>query len=136
ADVAGILISGNSIQHKLTIAEGLTSQMAFDLVKADPILVGAPGAVPDEGTLLPETYLFTRGTTRAQMLARMAKARAEVLKKLWPARADNLPYKTREAAITLASIVEKETSIPEERRHIASVFVNRLRLGMKLQSDP
>jgi UPF0755 protein len=136
ASVAGILASGKSIQHKLTAAEGLTSKMIYDIVAADPVLKGDAGAVPDEGTLLPETYLFTRGTTRAEMLKRMAKARSDLLKKLWPARADNLPYKTKQEAITLASIVEKETSIPEERRHIASVFVNRLRLGMKLQSDP
>ena len=136
ASVAGILASGKSIQHKLTAAEGLTSKMIYDIVAADPVLTGDAGAVPDEGTLLPETYLFTRGTTRAQMLARMEKARVELLKKLWPARADNLPYKTKQDAITLASIVEKETAIPQERRHVASVFVNRLRLGMKLQSDP
>ena len=136
ASVAGILASGKSIQHKLTAAEGLTAKMIYDIVAADPVLTGDAGAVPAEGTLLPETYLFTRGTTRAQMLARMEKARAELLKKLWPARADNLPYRTKQDAITLASIVEKETAIPQERRHVASVFVNRLRLGMKLQSDP
>jgi UPF0755 protein len=136
ASVAGILASGKSIQHKLTAAEGLTAKMIYDIVAADPVLTGDAGAVPDEGTLLPETYLFTRGTTRAQMLARMEKARVELLRKLWPARADNLPYRTKQDAITLASIVEKETAIAQERRHVASVFVNRLRLGMKLQSDP
>ena len=74
ADVAGILVSGKSIQHKLTAPEGLTSRMIFDIVRADPVLIGDAGAVPDEGTLLPETYLFTRGTTRAEMIARMKKA--------------------------------------------------------------
>jgi len=136
AGVAGIVASGKSIQHKLTAAEGLTAKMIYDIVAADPVLKGDAGAVPDEGKLLPETYLFTRGTTRAQMLARMEKARADLLKKLWPTRADNLPYKTKQEAIILASIVEKETAIPGERRHVAAVFVNRLRLGMKLQSDP
>jgi UPF0755 protein len=136
ADVAGIVASGKSIQHKLTAAEGLTSKMIYDIVKADKVLVGDAGAVPEEGTLLPETYLFTRGTTRAEMLKRMAKARDKLLARIWPARAANLPIKSRQDAVTLASIVEKETAIAAERRHVASVFVNRLRLGMKLQSDP
>ena len=136
ADVMGILALGKSIQHKLTAAEGLTSQMIYDIVKADLVLTGDAGAAPSEGTLLPETYLFTRGTTRAQMLARMEKAQAELIAKLWPARAGDLPFTTVHDAIVLASIVEKETAIPEERRHIAAVFENRLRIGMRLQSDP
>jgi UPF0755 protein len=136
ADVAGILVSGKSIQHKLTAAEGLTSRMIYDIVKSDPVLVGDAGAVPDEGTLLPETYLFTRGTTRAEMIARMRKAQDRLLAQLWDARAADIPVKSMSDAIVLASIVEKETSIPEERRHVAAVFANRLRLGMKLQSDP
>jgi UPF0755 protein len=136
ADVTGILISGKSIEHKLTAAEGLTSQMIYDIVKKDPVLVGAPGAVPEEGTLLPETYLFTRGMTRAQMLAKMRDAQQKLIDAQWPARIGNLPIKTPREAIILASIVEKETGIPEERRHIAAVFENRLRIGMKLQSDP
>jgi UPF0755 protein len=136
ADVAGILASGNSIQHKLTAAEGLTSRMIFDIVKADPVLVGDAGAVPDEGTLLPETYLFTRGTTRAEMLARMKKAQDRALAQLWSTREQDLPVKSKQDAIVLASIIEKETALPEERRRVAAVFANRLRLGMKLQSDP
>jgi UPF0755 protein len=136
ASIAGILISGRSIEHKITAAEGLTSAMIHALVRANSVLVGEAGPEPAEGTLLPETYLFTRGMTRAEMLTHMAKAQETLVEKLWPARAPNLPFKSRAEAITLASIVEKETAIPEERRHIASVFVNRLKLGMKLQSDP
>jgi UPF0755 protein len=136
ADVTGILISGKSIEHKLTAAEGLTSQMIYDIVKKDPVLVGAAGAVPEEGSLLPETYLFTRGMTRTQLLNKMHEAQKELMDANWPARIGNLPIKTPREAIILASIVEKETGIPEERRHIAAVFENRLRLGMKLQSDP
>jgi UPF0755 protein len=136
ADVAGILASGKSILHKLTAAEGLTSEMIAAIVNADPVLVGDAVAVPDEGTLLPETYLFIRGTTRAKLVAQMEGAQKKLLARLWPAHADNLPIKTEAEAITLASIVEKETAIPQERRHIAAVFANRLRLGMKLQSDP
>jgi UPF0755 protein len=136
ADVQGILASGKSIQHKITAAEGLTSQMIYDIVRNDPVLVGDAGAVPDEGTLLPETYLFTRGTTRAKIIAQMKKAQKDVLAKLWPGRAEDLPVTTQAQAITLASIVEKETALADERRHVASVFANRLRMGMKLQSDP
>lgn len=136
ASVAGIIASGKSIQHRLTAAEGLTSEMIFKLVQSNPVLTGDAGAMPEEGTLLPETYLFTRGTTRKAMLARMKKAQDDLLDELWPARAANLPITSRQQAIILASIVEKETSIAEERRHIAAVFANRLRLGMKLQSDP
>ncbi|MGN6516345.1 MAG: endolytic transglycosylase MltG [Rhizomicrobium sp.] len=135
-DVTAILVSGKSIEHKLTAPEGLTSQMIYDLVKADPALVGNPGPVPPEGSLLPETYLFTRGETRQAMLKKMHDAQEKLLAEQWPARVGNLPIATPEQAIILASIVEKETGIPEERRHIAAVFENRLRIGMKLQSDP
>jgi UPF0755 protein len=136
ADIMNILIAGHSIEHKLTVAEGLTSQMAIDLVTGDPVLIGDAGPVPPEGALLPETYLFLRGTTRSEIVAKMQKAQRELLDELWAKRAPNLPVKTKEEAVILASIVEKETAIPAERPHIASVFVNRLRLGMKLQSDP
>ena len=136
ADIAAILVSGKSIQHKLTAAEGLTSDMIWKLVAAEPALMGDAGAEPAEGTLLPETYLFTRGTTRAQILARMQKAQQIFLAGHWPGRAADLPFQTMAQAVVMASIVEKETSLPEERRHIAAVFINRLKRGMKLQSDP
>jgi len=135
-DVMDILISGKAIQHKITAAEGLTSDMIAKLINKDEVLKGDPVAVPPEGSLLPETYLFMRGDTREEIIARMKKAQAQLIAKLWAGRDKNLPYTTIEQAITLASIVEKETSIPSERRHIAAIFVNRLRLGMKLQSDP
>ena len=134
--LAELLISGRVIEHKLTAAEGLTSQMVAGLVNADPELAGPLQQAPQEGSLLPETYLFTKGTARSTMLARMHDAQARFLARLWPARAPGLPLRSPEQAVTLASIVEKETAIPEERRHIAAVFLNRLRLGMKLESDP
>jgi UPF0755 protein len=134
--IASILASGKSIQHKLTVAEGLTSDMVWKLVESDPELTGDGGPAPREGTLLPETYLFTRGETRAHLLARMAAAQQKFLDEKWAARAGGLPVKSLREAITLASIVEKESALPEERRHVASVFVNRLKMGMKLQSDP
>lgn len=136
-DVAAILMSGHSIEHKLTAAEGLTTQMIYDIVNGDPVLVGdtdAPAA--PEGSLLPETYLYTRGATRSEVITRMRVAREKFLEQAWATRAASLPFRTPEEAVTLASIVEKETAIPEERHHIAAVFLNRLRLGMKLQSDP
>lgn len=134
--VASILAEGKSIQHKLTIAEGLTSDMAWKLVAADPILADGTGPVPEEGSLLPETYLFTRGETRKGLLDKMARAQAKFLDAQWNGRSPNLPLKSPREAIILASIVEKETALPQERRHIASVFLNRLRIGMRLQTDP
>ncbi|MDR3527555.1 MAG: endolytic transglycosylase MltG [Rhizomicrobium sp.] len=135
-EVMNILVAGKSIQHKVTLAEGLTSQMVYDIVKADKVLKGSAGAVPAEGTLLPETYLFQRGETRAHLIAKMKAAQTAVIDALWERRAEALPIKSKEEALILASIVEKETGIPSERAHIASVFMNRLRIGMKLQSDP
>lgn len=136
ADITAILVLGKSIQHKITIAEGLTSDMAYKLVAANPVLVGDAGAEPAEGALMPETYLFTRGTTRRELLARMEKAQTKFLNQQWASRADGLPFATPQQAVILASIVEKETALPEERRHVAAVFFNRLKAGMKLQSDP
>jgi UPF0755 protein len=134
--IAGMLVEGKSIQHKLTAAEGLTSDMIWKLVQADPVLVGDAGPAPQEGSLLPETYLFTWGETRAHMLAQMAKAQEKFFNEKWPGRAAGLPFHSAREAVILASIVEKETSLPEERRHIAAVFINRLKVGMKLQTDP
>ena len=136
ADIAAILVEGKSIQHKLTAAEGLTSDMIQKLVADDPVLTGNAGPVPAEGTLLPETYLFTRGTSRAELLVRMEKAEKKYLDQQWAGRAAGLPLQTPAQAVILASIVEKESALPEERRHIAAVFINRLKAGMKLQSDP
>ena len=135
-DIMDILISGKSIEHKITAAEGLTSDMIVKLINADPILKGTPVTVPAEGALLPETYLFQRGDTRQDIVERMSTAQKKLIAKLWPHRDAGLPYTTVREAIILASIVEKETSLPSERRHIAAIFVNRLRTGMKLQSDP
>jgi UPF0755 protein len=134
--IAAILVAGKSIQHKLTAAEGLTSQMIYDLVARDEALTGPAGPVPAEGTLLPETYLFTRGTARTKIIREMEQAQRKYLAAQWARRADGLPFATPAEAVTLASVVEKETALPEERRHIASVFINRLKIGMPLQSDP
>jgi len=136
ADVTAILTAGKSIEYKLTAAEGLTSDMIYRLVQANPVLVGDAGPAPAEGSLLPETYLFTRGMTRAGLLALMAEAQTKFVAEHWATRPKGLPLRSPAEAVVLASIVEKETAIPEERRHIAAVFVNRLKSGIKLESDP
>jgi UPF0755 protein len=136
AELARILVEGKSIQHKFTAAEGLTSAMIWKLAEADAVLTGDAGPVAEEGSLLPETYLFTRGETRSHLLDKMAQAQKTFLEQQWSKRAEGLPLRTMREAVILASIVEKETALPEERRHIASVFVNRLKIGMRLQTDP
>ncbi|MGQ0742256.1 MAG: endolytic transglycosylase MltG [Alphaproteobacteria bacterium] len=136
ADVLEMLVQGRSVLRRLTIPEGLTSAMAMELLNAAQALSGGVAAVPPEGSLLPETYLFQRGDARQRLIARMRKAQADLLAKLWPARKPGLPFQTIQEAIILASIVEKETSIPAERPRIAAIFVNRLRKGIKLESDP
>lgn len=135
-DVAVILADGKSIQHRLTVAEGLTSWEVVQLITADPVLIGEVPPVPAEGSLLPETYHFTRGTNRTDIIAQMVRAHEEVITRLWDTRAENLPITTMEEAVILASIVEKETGLATERPRVAAVFVNRLHRGMRLQSDP
>jgi UPF0755 protein len=130
-----MLVAHKTLEHRLTIAEGLTSDAVVALVMADPVLIGPVTVVP-EGSLLPETYLFERGTTRAELLSRMHQAQEKVLAELWPKRKDGLPLMSQEDALKLASIVEKETAIPSERPRIAAVFINRMKNGMKLESDP
>jgi len=136
AAIAGILVEGKSIQHKFTAAEGLTSEMIWKMAQADAVLTEDAGPVPQEGSLLPETYLFTRGETRGHLLDKMAQAQKTFLDQQWPKRAEGLPFHSEREAVILASIVEKETALPEERRHIAAVFINRLKIGMRLQTDP
>jgi UPF0755 protein len=134
--IAELLISGRVVEHKFTAAEGLTSQMIAGLINADRGLSGAPQEAPEEGTLLPETYLFVKGTERNAILARMHEAQTRFLARVWKSRDPSVPFRSPQQALTLASIVEKETAIPDERRHVAAVFINRLRIGMKLESDP
>lgn len=127
--------NGRVVRHFVTIPEGLTSEMAVEILMAEPILMGS-APVPAEGSLLPETYEVQRGEDRAAVLKRMVDAQDALLRQLWDQRQQGLPFTTLEEAITLASIVEKETGKPEERPRVAAVFVNRLRKGMRLQSDP
>jgi UPF0755 protein len=130
-----VLQSGSVILHKITIAEGLSAVQVVDALMAEPLLEG-PVDVPEEGSLLPETYTFTRGETRADVLERMQLAMTTALEALWPERAANLPISTPEEALILASIIEKETGKASEYRLVAGVYTNRLRQGMRLQADP
>jgi UPF0755 protein len=134
--VLDTLISGRGILQKITIPEGLTSLQIVDRLRAEPGLSGEITTIPPEGSLLPETYRFSRGTGRQDILDQMRAEQGKLMMALWEARDPTLPLKSPEEALTLASIVEKETGRPDERPRVAAVFVNRLRKGMRLQSDP
>jgi UPF0755 protein len=135
-DVLDIMRKGEVIVHKITIPEGKTSAEIIALLKREDLLEGEVDQIPPEGSLLPETYHYQRGDTRADIIARMQVAMDVTLNELWAARAPNLPYNEPLDAVTMASIVEKETGMESERATVAGVYVNRLRKGMKLQSDP
>jgi len=131
-----IITEGRVVVHKLTVAEGLTVRQVVALVEAADFLAGSVSRVPAEGWLLPETWHMLRDEPRDEVLARMEKAMRRDLDTLWAGRAPDLPLRTPEEAVILASIVERETALPAERPHIAAVFYNRLARGMRLQSDP
>ncbi len=136
-DVMETIRSGKGILHKVTIPEGLTVYQILQRVAANETLEGPlPDVIPSEGSLMPDTYPFQRGTTRTEVIERMKVAQASFLARVWAKRVPDLPISTPEEMVTLASIVEKETGKADERPHVASVFINRLNRGMKLQSDP
>lgn len=134
--VLGIITSGRAITYKITVPEGWTTEMAVARVNENDVLTGDVTAVPAEGAIMPDTYVFRRGLTRQKMLEDMETAQGKLLDELWNARSPTSILKTKEQAVTLASIVEKETGIAEERPLVASVFLNRLLQGIRLQSDP
>ena len=139
AEAMDILHAGQAIQHKITIAEGLTSREIVGLLRGDARLSGAIAKIPPEGSLLPETYAFLRHTSRADMISRMRRAQQIALAELWATRPQGHKghiLKNLREAIILASIVEKETGLDGERGLVAQVFLNRLGAGMRLQSDP
>ena len=136
ADVVNTIVENKVVQHALTIPEGLTSEQIVAKLLENDALSGQIKEIPREGTLLPETYKFTRGMVREQIIQRMQQAHRHLLAEVWEHRNPDLPVKTPEQLVTLASIVEKETGKPEERSRVASVFVNRLKNKMRLQSDP
>src|ERR1700733_6231420 len=135
-DVIGTIVDGKVVQHAITIPEGLTSEQIVGRLTDNDIFAGSVHEIPREGTLLPETYKFPRGTTRDQVIARMQQAQKRIVAEIWEHRNPDIPVKTPEQLVTLASIIEKETGKADERSRVAAVYVNRLRQKMKLQSDP
>jgi UPF0755 protein len=135
-DVVATIVEGRVVTHQFTIPEGLTSEQIVARLLDDDVLTGNIKEVPREGSLLPDTYNFTRGVTREQMIQRMQQAQQRVLKEIWDRHSPDLPIKTPDQLVILASLVEKETGKPEERTRVAAVFANRLKQKMRLQSDP
>ncbi|MBT3932169.1 MAG: endolytic transglycosylase MltG [Rhodospirillaceae bacterium] len=137
-DVVAKLQAGETVVRRMTVAEGLTTREVLELIS---MTEGLAGSLPEaselgEGVLLPETYHFSLGDARVDLVARMTTARDAALARLWGARKAGLPLATPKEALILASIVERETGVPEERGRVAGVFINRLTRGMRLQSDP
>jgi UPF0755 protein len=135
-EVVETIAEGKVVQHQITIPEGLTSEQIVARLLDNEILSGNIKDVPREGSLLPDSYYFHRGFTREQMIQRMRQAQDRISREAWERRNPDLPLKSPDQLIVLASIIEKETSKPEERTRIAAVFVNRLKQKMKLQTDP
>lgn len=136
-DVMDTIVSGRGIIHKVTIPEGFTSFQIIQRLAENEILEGdLPDEIPPEGSLMPDTYPFQRGTTRAEVLEQMRRSQQRFLAEVWERRIDGLPISTPEEMVVLASIVEKETGKADERPLVAGVFINRLNKGMRLQSDP
>ena len=133
-EIVQILSDGKSILHPITIPEGLTTQMVLSIIASNDVLTGEmPDQLPAEGALLPDTYLVHRGETRQDVINRMQAASRDVLDAAWETRQKGLPLESKQEALILASIVEKETALAEERPRIAAVFINRLRFSMRLR---
>jgi UPF0755 protein len=135
-EVIDTLSEGKSILYKTTLPEGLTSEQIVERLKAEPSLSGEITSVPSEGSLLPDTYYFSKGTSRQEILDRMHSEMEKALGTMWESRDPDLPVQSPEELVTFASIVEKETGRSDERDRVAAVFYNRLKKGMRLQSDP
>lgn len=134
-EMLALLEKGGNVRHQITIPEGFTSWAVVERLKAIEKLTGEIDVVPPEGSLLPETYQFDRGSSRAALITRMQDDMKRVLDEAWASRAPDLPLASPAEMLILASIVEKETR-PNEHGKVASVFINRLNRGMKLQTDP
>lgn len=135
-EIADILAEGDPVLRFVTIPEGVTVAQALAIVGEAPVLEGSIFIEPAEGTMLPETYAYQRGEDRDAVVQRTLDAHEALLDELWEKRAADLPFDTQEEAIILASIVEKETAVADERPRVAAVFVNRMKRRMRLQSDP
>ena len=134
-EVLALLQSGRILQRFVTIPEGMPSIMVYDRLMANPNLTGDID-VPAEGSVLPDTYAYRKGESRAAVLQRMQQAMDRAFAEAWAGRSANAMVNNRTEVLALASIIEKETSKPEERRRVAGVYTNRLRVGMRLQADP
>ncbi|MCJ8310211.1 MAG: endolytic transglycosylase MltG [Rhizobiaceae bacterium] len=130
------LTEGRAIEYSITFPEGWTSFRIMERIAANEELEGDVPPIPPEGTLLPNTYNFQRGDTRESIVSKLKEGQKKALREIWHSRAPDLPLRSQEELVILASIIEKETGVASERRHVASVFVNRLRKGMRLQTDP
>lgn len=135
-EVAAMLAAGRTVVRRLTLAEGLTTAQMLAIVGIAEGLEGDLGEAPAEGELLPETFFYSWGDARRQIVARSRRAMSELLAEAWARRAPDLPLRSPAEAVVLASIVEKETSVAEERARVAAVFINRLKRNMRLQADP
>jgi len=135
-DAMNLIASGKYITYSILIPEGWTTAQALDSVRENEVLTGDISLTPAEGQIMPDTYKVQRGESRDRIVKLMMTSSQKLMDELWPLRAEDAPVKTPAEALTLASIIEKETSKSEERPRVASVFANRLRQGMRLQSDP
>lgn len=135
-DATELLRAGKVYDRKITFPEGVTSYQIVESLKLKTDMTGDIVDIPEDGTLLPETYHYINNDNRATILAAMTAAMDKVVLELWPSRVADLPFTTQKQALTLASIVEKETGVASERARIAGVFINRLKRGIPLQSDP
>lgn len=135
SQILSIIQSDEIVQRFVTVPEGLPSIMVHERLMAQPLLTGDV-PVPEEGSVLPDSYAFERGEPREAVLRRMQAAMSRTVQELWAARAKNIAVSTPEEAVTLASIVEKETAVPSERRMVAGLYSNRVKKGMMLQADP
>jgi UPF0755 protein len=135
-DVSAMLAEGKTIQRSLTFPEGWLTSQIVEALHTEPLLSGEIKDMPSEGSLMPDTYHFVRGQTRISLVTQMQEAMQKALSEAWAKRSADLPITTAEQALILASIVEKETGVADERERVAAVFVNRLHKNMPLQSDP
>ncbi|MFL6720918.1 MAG: endolytic transglycosylase MltG [Sphingomonas sp.] len=135
AEILDLLQHGRPVQRLITVTEGMPAVIVEEKLAANPYLAG-PSPTIEEGSLLPDSYGYQRGETRAALVGRMEQAMSKAIAELWPKRSSDCPITTAEQAVILASIVEKETGKASERPMIAGVYCNRLRIGMKLDADP
>jgi UPF0755 protein len=135
-EILDIMAEGKAVEHAITVPEGLTSEQIVARLRENDLLTGDVNQVPREGTILPDTYKFQRGSTRQAIIDRMTRDQRRILNEIWTRRPADLPIKTPQELVILASIVEKETGRADERPRVAGVFINRLNRKMKLQSDP